>query len=410
MAKTEFFETAVKRGFYGIDKSGLFGKKDNVRKYWEDVSIKVSVRDAIEQILEKKQNIRVMDLGCGSGEGVELLTHIPFAASVNSTDKEFLITENNIELYHGVDISPAMVEQGRKNYSGREQIQFSQADLSRGLPFMESAPYDIYFSSYASQSHLAYSELMRLTQDVFSHIDDVGYMVFDLYGRFSPEWPTYWNKNCHEFNRYTMAYLLPFEQQDPQKITWFDATFWSSSELKILIESAAAVAGRKIRILSLKDRSTLIGRHMDTILFKKTHNQPRLAVNRLFDRDYRGQIGGLKLDLNYLDEVKDVNPSAWQRIYEYHQQWKKVVEILDALMKSDNTEVRRIIESSPENLAAELKMLAWVYRNADRFPVVDFWASIMGPQVACVLRNLELSLPEGLGCGHGLFCVVEVKA
>jgi len=54
-------------------------------------------------------------------------------------------------------------------------------------------------------------------------------------------------------------------------------------------------------------------------------------------------------------------------------------------------------------------MLAWLYRNADRFLVVDFWASVMGPQVACVLRNLEFSLPQGLGCGHGLFCVVEVE-
>ena len=48
-------------------------------------------------------------------------------------------------------------------------------------------------------------------------------------------------------------------------------------------------------------------------------------------------------------------------------------------------------------------------RNADRFPVFDFWASIMRPQVACVLRNHELNLPDGLGCGHSLFCVVEIQ-
>jgi hypothetical protein len=33
----------------------------------------------------------------------------------------------------------------------------------------------------------------------------------------------------------------------------------------------------------------------------------------------------------------------------------------------------------------------------------------MGPQVGCVLRNLEFSLPQGIGCGHGLFCVVEIE-
>jgi len=83
--------------------------------------------------------------------------------------------------------------------------------------------------------------------------------------------------------------------------------------------------------------------------------------------------------------------------------------MLNALICTNNAEVKSIIESSPACIADELKMLAWLYRNADRFPDVDFWASVMGPQVACVLLNLEFSLPQGLGCGHGLFCVVEVE-
>ena len=78
-------------------------------------------------------------------------------------------------------------------------------------------------------------------------------------------------------------------------------------------------------------------------------------------------------------------------------------------MNLDNPRVKQIIESSTGQLTDELKMLAWLFRNADRFPVVDFWASIMGPQVACILRNLELSLPDGIGCGHSLFCIVEVN-
>jgi hypothetical protein len=60
MQRTEFCESAVKYGFYGVDKSGLFGKKDNVRKYWEDVVIKESIRPAIERILERKDKIRIV--------------------------------------------------------------------------------------------------------------------------------------------------------------------------------------------------------------------------------------------------------------------------------------------------------------------------------------------------------------
>ncbi|MFA5251695.1 MAG: class I SAM-dependent methyltransferase, partial [Phycisphaerae bacterium] len=176
MQRTEFYESAVKHGFYGVDKSGLFGKKDNVRKYWEDISIKMSIRSAIERVLEHKKRIRIVDLGCGSGEGVELLTHIPPGDPVKKVNKEFVIAEDDIELYKGVDISPAMVEQGKHNYSDLPQVEFVQGDLSEGFPFMKDDPYDVYFSSYASESHLTFNELEHLTQDIFSHISGKGYM------------------------------------------------------------------------------------------------------------------------------------------------------------------------------------------------------------------------------------------
>jgi SAM-dependent methyltransferase len=409
MQRTEFYESAVKYGFYGVDKSGLFGKKDNVRKYWEDVFIKMSIRPAIERILEHKNKVRIVDLGCGSGEGVELLTHIPPSDPVKTVNKEFVIAEDDIELYKGVDISPAMVEQGKHNYRDLKQVEFVQGDLSEGFPFMKDEPYDIYFSSYASQSHLAFEELEQLTQQIFSHIDTCGYMIFDLFGRYSPEWPRYWSKNCHTVLPYTMAYLLPQREQTPEKIEWFNVTYWNSSELIGLIESAAKSVKRRTKIITMQDRSIFVGRHMDTSLFKKQSHQTRVAVNRLFDRDYRGQINGLGLDISYLEEVKETNREEWTRIYNYYNQWQAVVNVLNALMCTNNAEVKRLIESSPTSLADELKMLVWLYRNADRFYDVDFWASVMGPQVACVLRNLEFSLPQGLGCGHSLFCVVEVK-
>jgi SAM-dependent methyltransferase len=407
--RTEFYESAVKHGFYGVDKSGLFGKKDNVRKYWEDVSIKMSVRPAIERILEHKNRIRIVDLGCGSGEGVELLTHIPPSGPVKTVKKEFLIVEDDIELYTGVDVSPAMLEQGRHNYPHSAQVEFVQADLSEGFPFRTDDPYDIYFSSYASQSHLTFEELGRLTGEIFSHISDRGYLVFDLFGRSSPEWPKYWGQDCRTPLPYTMAYLSAPHERNSEKIEWFDVTYWTGPELVGLIESAAESAKRKARIVTMRDRSIFVGRHMDTGIFKKQGHQTRIAVNRLFDPDYRGQITGLSIDIDYLEEMKEATPEGWARIHDYHSQWQAVVNVLNALMCTNNAEVKRIIESSPLGIADELKMLAWLYRNADRFPVVDFWASVMGPQVACVLRNLELSLPQGLGCGHGLFCVVEVE-
>jgi hypothetical protein len=72
----EFFDIAAQQGFYGLERGGLTGKKDYVRKYWEDIAIKLTVRNSIEKLLTKRNDIRVIDLGCGSGEGFELLTRI----------------------------------------------------------------------------------------------------------------------------------------------------------------------------------------------------------------------------------------------------------------------------------------------------------------------------------------------
>jgi SAM-dependent methyltransferase len=406
--RTEFFEAAVRAGFYGIDRGGLFGRKDNVRKYWEDVFTKVAVRPSIENLLATNGRLRIVDLGAGSGEGLELLTHIPPSEPMK-TREPFVLDKPQIEVYYGVDISPAMVEQGRENYRGRDYARFLEADLSDGFPLQNEPPFHIYFSSYCSLAHLTVPELEQLSAQVFTHACKGSILVYDVYARCSPEWPVYWDKNAHQQLPYNMAYLQPAEQQDPRTADWFDVTFWTGDELVDTIQRAGAISGKKVNVLLFKDRSILVGRHMDTRFFKPARFGVRQQVNLLFDHNYRGDTSGLKLDLDYLPTSSDSDKRAAERIRTYLASWSSVIDILEALTHHDNLRVKQLIESSDETLAEELKMLAWLYRNADRFPVTDFWAGILGPQVACVLRNLEMELPPGLGCGHSLMCIVEVQ-
>lgn len=408
MYKTEFFETAVKSGFYGIEKGGLFGKRDNVRKYWEDTSIKLSVRPVVEKLLKAKEKIRIVDLGCGSGEGLELLTHIPPSNPIKTTHKEFILDFGQIESYSGLDISPSMIAQGKANYANQKNIKFFEADLSRGFPLLSEKPFDIYFSSYSSLSHLTNAELEHLTEQIFLHAEGDAYMIFDVLGRFSPEWPIYWGKSNKEMLPYNMAYLLPEEERKPENIANYYMCYWSGKELMDLVESVAERTGKKVN-LDLKDRSIFVGRHMDTGLFNKNKNHFRMQTNRLFDRDYRGDIEKLRCDLSFLQDYEKIQPDAWNRICDYRSEWNMVIDLLEALMKSKNDDINKLIESAKPKISEELKMLVWLHKNSARFPVVDFWASIMGPQVACVLRNLELMLPRGLGCGHGLVGIAEIK-
>lgn len=150
----EFYDIAAQWGYYGLEKGGLTGKKDYVRKYWEDIVIKLTVRSAIEKLLTARDSIRVIDLGCGSGEGFDLLTHVPVSQPLSPGKQSFVLSPEQIS-YTGVDISESMIQQGRKNYETRNNVRFEKADLNRGFPLADEQPFDIYFSSYSSLSHLS---------------------------------------------------------------------------------------------------------------------------------------------------------------------------------------------------------------------------------------------------------------
>ncbi len=406
MEKTEFFETAVQQGFYGIDKGGLTGKKDNVRKYWEDISIKTAIRQPILNLLNNKDKLRIVDLGCGSGEGYELLTHIP---PINKTtiQRDFVLTDSNIQLYLGVDISPSMIKQGRANFSGKDNIQFIESNLAVDHSFLNEGQADVYFSSYSSPSHLTYSELQNLVEHIFKSGTDDFVLVLDLFGKFSPEWPQYWNQKETDLLPYNMSWLYPPNQQEETIPESYLVRFWGGSEIRDLIEDIALKNNRRVTVKCI-DRSILVGRHMSTGYYNQHPQNLRFEINKFFDRDYRGSVEHLFVDISYLDSLKELNSEVYQRILHYQKLWNRTISFLDALMNKKKVPLTKILELAPAELKEELQMLQWLDGNSSRFPVVDFWASIMGPQVACVLRNLEFGLPEGLGCGHGLFCVVEV--
>lgn len=406
--KTEFYETAVQLGFYGLERGGLRGKKDNVRKYWEDTVVKLAVKPEIERLLETRPGLRVVDLGCGSGEGYELLTHLPPSSPVHSSHGHVLRPED-ITAYHGVDLSPGMIEQGRRNYEGIPSVGFEVADLNDGFPLRHEDPYDLYFSSYCSLPHLTPERLRALLGEMFRHASSGATVCFDLFGRRCPAWPSYWQSTRPTRQRYTMGYLLDPTEQSRERADYFEVWFWTGEEARTLVRDAAADAGRAVTLLEIRDRSVFTGRHMDTTYFKDQRFTLREQVNRLFDRERRGQAPELTLDLAYLDAVRDYAPEAWARIQDFASEWNAVVGTLQALMHGRNAEVARWIETSPPRVSEELKMLAWLLRNAERFPVEDFWANVMGPQVACVLRNLETTLGDGLGCGHSLIVVARVE-
>lgn len=408
--RTEFYETAVSMGFYGNQDGGLTGKKDNVRKFWEDVYVKLVCRQFIESKQKDSKKLRILDLGSGSGEGFELLTHIAPSDPQKSVHKDFVLKPVDIESYTGLDVSPSMIGQGKANYSDHGNISFEYANLEDGLPasVLKQRHYDLYFSSYGSLSHLHPAALNNLAEQVFKHASKGSVFIFDTHGKFSPSWPKYWAEE-KTMLPYTMAYLVPGDKRKEENIEWFNICYWRVDELKGLLNKAAQKAGVSINITYMLDRSVFVGRHIDTGLLSGKAMPLRYQVSRLLDHGYRGEVEHLRIDLHHLQQYKDLNPGVWERLTDYQKKWNKLIFLLEALMHSEDKKVKDFIENTDiELMSDDLKFVTWLYRNADRFPVVDFWASIIGPQIAVILRNMEMSYPEGVGCGHGLLCAVEI--
>lgn len=170
------------------------------------------------RILRKHSKITILDLGCRSGEGIELLTHIPPSNPKEMVNKNFVLLPIKIREYYGLDISPAMITQGRANYRGKNNFKFEYANLEEGLPpaILNHEPFNIYFSSYGALSHLEPDTLESLFRQIFSHAEEDSVFIFDVHGKFSPEWPVHWKseKNCCRIQWHTFTIKINVKKQN----------------------------------------------------------------------------------------------------------------------------------------------------------------------------------------------------
>ncbi len=410
------YETAVSSGFYERERGGLEGKYDNVRRYWEDQITRYSLQPFVEPLVERKRRslsrIRVVDLGAGSGEGYEILSSMKKEAE-NLASKEIEVLESDIlGYYKGIDISDAMVEQGRRIYADHPKVEFDVGDLSNGLAHVAGDPsYDIYFSSYGSLSHLRDGEMRGLIDDVLEHFDGSCIFVADLIGRYSFEWQVYWNQGTDETNmrQYSMSYLYPEEMLDKVEVERFPLRYWGAREFDTFVNRAVEQNGVRVAKRQIWDRSILVGRHMNTGEFND-HAQPiRAAVNRLHEPDHRTDLAKLLFDYTPQPDFPQLN----EFFESFQMAWNAVVyAAIEALEHWDDRDWLRQPppEDYPPAVHSSIRTIRNVVANIHWFRMGDPRANVVEPQLGYILRNLEMDLQQGLGTGHGLLAVYEFVA
>ena len=412
--KQTTYKAAIADGFYQRNTGGLNGKYDNVRRYWEDQITRYVLHDFIGDFVEEKRQsltrIRVLDLGCGAGEGYEILTNPSQQTLCLATKEVDVMPSEMLGYYKGIDISEAMVEQGRKTYNDSPKMTFCVGDLSEGLSTAaDDCPYDIYFSSYGSLAHLKDDELRRLVVEICDHFQDRCVFVADMLGCYSYEWQCYWTEpGADETNmrQYSMSYLYPPEMIDQIEVERFPMRYWGGEEFDRFISEIAAELGVKIVRRELNDRSIVVGRHMDTAEYNP-HAQPlRDVVNQLHEFNCRTDLQGLIFD--YLPHAD--HPGLNTFFEQFQMAWNAVIyTCIEAIEHWGNGEWQapEIPAEYPDVLKEAVHTIRDVIRNLKWFRMGDPLANIVEPQLGYILRNLEQDLQKGLGAGHGLLAVYE---
>jgi SAM-dependent methyltransferase len=413
------YTEAVQSGLYN-KKSGLTGKYDNVRRYWEDEISRIHLRDPLEKLVARNRadmrRLHVLDLGCGSADGYELLTGVRQRDADLQQREVDLLTPEVLGLYTGSDLNEDLLDQAREIYGNSPKMTFCQGDFTQGLPVPEDQEYDLYFTSFGTFSHHNDDETaIELLAEIARRTKYYSTVVCDWLGRYSYEWQELWTNQPDELRNmdYVVSYIYEPEERQARRdeLQHLTLRLMSRPEAEHIIAEASARAGVEIKPLTFFDRSVFIGRHLDTREYNR-HAQPlRAAVNSLHEVNLRTDLETLIIDyapkggFDFLNDYFEHVQMCWNTLVRY-------VETLLAEYDPHSRSFRDPLPDVPGSYPAILQEL--MHRMRDLVAGVGSLSyglpreNIIEPQLGYALRNLVMTLQNGQGAAHGLVGVLEI--
>ena len=418
MAEIKAYSQAAHTGKY--DKaSGLLGKYDNVRRFWEDQVTSIFMRLALNELIERKrkrlERIRILDLGCGSSDGYDLLMGVTTKDPGIHDYITAAITPNMFKEYIGLDINADLLKQAQDYYGHLPKVRFIQGDLSNGLPssVTDDEPFDVYFTSYGTYSHFNESQTVKIFADICKHAPDGALLMGDWLGRYSYEWQDLWHHPADQeyFMDYRISYIYPEDQRDHVDVAVFPLRLLNKEEIMRVVQRAAAESGTTIRPLTFFDRSIYIGRHMDTGDYNKNCPKLRQAVNSLFE-------GYLRTDLESLlvDHVPRTGFDHLNNFFEmFFMSCNALIQYTISLLRDYDSEagkfqaVPEVLPYYPDPLKEAMHTMRRVIEGVGWLSWGDVRANVIEPHLGYSLRKLEMELQPGTGVGHGLIGIFELR-
>ncbi|MEJ2696845.1 MAG: class I SAM-dependent methyltransferase [Candidatus Sulfobium sp.] len=415
MSQNKPYSEAVTTGQYA-KKSGLTGKYDNVRRFWEDEVTRLFVRPYLKELVDEKarrlERLKILDAGCGAGDGFELLMGMTAKDRGLYEYAVELIDQDQLGFYLGLDINRDLLQQAQEIYGGNEKIVFREGDFNEGLR-PEEGPFDVYFTSYGTLSHNHDDQTVRVLADIARGCGEYALVICDWLGRYSYEWQDLWveNPDGETFMDYRISYIYSPEERREADIPSFPLRLISEMEVRGIIEEAAMESGAEIRVRRLFDRSVFVGRHMDTAEYNRHCPAMREVVNSLLEPNTRTDLESLIIDYSPKKGFAELNV-----FFEgFAMCWNTLVRrTMEFLSEFDDTSSEggglnlQMYTFYPEALKQAVKIMKKVIEATGGLPG-DTRANIIEPQLAYALRRLEMEMQPGAGVGHGFVGIVEIR-
>ena len=417
MSEKKAYSQAVTTGKY--DKAtGLLGKYDNVRRFWEDQMTATFLRKSLNELVDRKkkriERVRILDIGCGSGDAYDLIMGI---TTKDPGIYEYItaaITPESLNEYVGVDINEDLLQQGADYYGNNPKMRFIKGDINGKLPdaVKSAPPFDLYFSSYGTLSHFTDDENARLIADICRHAPPGAIFVGDWLGRYSYEWQNLWHHPAEEeyFMDYRISYIYPEEERDKVEVASFPLRLMTKDKILEIVREASRLAGVEIRPVTFHDRSILVGRHLDTGDYNQQRLNIRYQINSLFESYVRTDLESIKLD--YLPRVGFDHLNSFFEMF--YMSCNELIDYTIALLKNYDFDegvlggAPEVLPYYPEPLKKAMLSMRRVIEGVGWLKYGDIRANVIEPQLAYCLRELEMLLQPGTGMGHSLSGIFEI--
>jgi len=399
---------------------GACGKYDNVRRLWEDRVTGLFLAPHLGRLIRRKREegeaLRILDLGCGSGDGLDLVLAIAEPTIQMPNLKTTMVTDDMIDEYVGLDINVDLLAHAQARHAHRAKARYVAGDLSQGLPLeilLDHRPFDLYFCSYAMLSHFNDEQCAKILADICRHAPSGDALfVGDWLGHYSYEWQPLWRESpeADYFMGYRMSYLYAEPERRSGDIPVFPLRLMTPKEILAIVEEVSKQSEAELNPLVVFDRSILTGRHTDTHEYNGQIPPLRSLINSLFEPYVRTDLRELIVDYAPRSGFEEINGfytrffAASNRLVDY---------TITLLENSGETAARRgrptFATAHSHYLEKAMQAMRGVVDGAGSIAWGDTRANLIEPTLAFGLQFLETNLQKGLGVGHSIAAIVGIS-